>query len=100
MPDEIHIGVLQKRLVGTKCPHCGRPCDGGACVSDQETARAPKPGDFGVCCYCGSINCYTDTLALRRIERAEQRALKRDPRMSKLLEILLDASRRYRRGIQ
>jgi hypothetical protein len=97
---EIHLGSIEKRLVGLKCPHCGKSCDGGTSVDDQQAERMPKPGDFAVCVYCGSINRYTDTLGLRRIERKEQRAMERDPRMSKLMQICLDVAKRCRRGVQ
>jgi len=103
MPDdikEIHLGSIQKRLVGTKCPHCGRPCDGGTSLDNRQAAKMPKPGDFAVCVYCGSINVYTDTLAMRRIERAERRAMQRDPRLAKLMEVCLDASKNYRKHMQ
>jgi hypothetical protein len=100
MPDEIHLGSIQKRLVGNKCPHCGKPADGGTSLDDRQAVKMPKPGDFAVCISCGSINLYTNTLALRRIERAERRAMERDPRMSKLMQICLDVVKRYRRGIQ
>ncbi len=98
--EEIHIGSIQQRLVGTKCPHCGRVADGGTSIDDREAVRMPKPGSLAVCLYCGSINVYTETLALRRIERTERRAMKRDPRMAKLMEICLGVSRQYRRGVQ
>lgn len=98
--DEIHIASIEKRLTGLKCPHCGKPADGGTCLDDRQAKRMPKPGDFAVCVSCGSINIYTDTLGLRRIERKEQRAMQRDPRMSKLIEICLDAVKKFRRGVQ
>jgi hypothetical protein len=97
---EIHLGSIQKRLVGTKCPHCGKPCDGGISLDDRRAARVPKPGDVAVCIYCGSINTYTETLSLRRIERTEQRRMLRDPRMAKLMELAVGASKNYRRKIQ
>jgi hypothetical protein len=98
--NEIHLGSIEKRLVGTKCPHCGKPGDGGTSLDDREAVKMPKPGDFAVCVYCGSINAYTETLALRRIERTERRRMERDPRMSRLMELCLDFSKKYRRGLQ
>jgi hypothetical protein len=56
----------------------------------------PKPGALGVCLYCGSLNVYTETLELRRIERTERRKMQRDPRMAQLIELALSASRNYR----
>jgi hypothetical protein len=97
---EIYIGSIEKRLTGLKCPHCGRPADGATSLDDRQAARMPKPGSFAICLSCGSINIYTDTLGLRRIERAERRRMQRDPRMAKLIEIALDAVKHYRRGIQ
>ena len=97
---EIHIGSIEKQLVGVKCPHCGKPGDGGTSIDDRKAEKMPKPGDFAVCLYCGSINAYTDTLTLRRIERTERRAMQRDPRMAELIEIALVFSKKYRGGIQ
>lgn len=100
MMDEIHIGSIEKRLVGLKCPHCGKPADGATGVDDRQVGRMPKPGDFSVCLSCSSILRYTDKLGLRRIERKELRAMQRDPRMSKLIEICLEAVKRYRKTLQ
>jgi hypothetical protein len=85
---EVHIGSIEKRLVGNKCPSCGRPAEGGTSIDDQRVASMPKPGDFAVCLYCGSLNTYTETLALRKIERTERRRLARDPRMKELIELI------------
>ena len=93
---EIHIGRIEKRLAGNKCPHCGRPADGGTSIDDRQAEPMPWPGALAVCLYCGSINVYTDTLALRRIERTERRQMQRDPRMAQLIELALSASRSYR----
>ena len=97
---EIQMARVTKRLTGLKCPRCGKTAEGGTNLNDSESVTMPKPGDFAICLYCGSINCYTDTLGLRRIERTEQRRMQRDPRLSKLMEAALDLSRRYRRGVQ
>lgn len=97
---ELHIGSIEKRLTGNKCPHCGKPADGGTSLNDKTAPRTPKAGDFAVCAYCGSICVYTGTLALRRIERKEQRAMLRDPRLKRLMTICQEFVREHRRGIQ
>ena len=85
---EIHIGRIERRLVGVNCPHCGRIADGGTCVDDKEASPKPKPGDYALCLYCGSLNTYTAALTLRKVERAERRKIQRDPRLAGLLELM------------
>lgn len=97
---EIQMARVTKRLTGLKCPRCGKTAEGGTNLNDSESVTMPKPGDFAICLYCGSINRYTEKLGMRRIERTEQRQMQRDPRLSKLMEAALDLSRRYRRGVQ
>ena len=97
---EIHLGRIEKRLEGLKCPNCGKVNDGGTSLDDQQAAKMPKPGDFGICVFCCSLNVYTETLGLRRIERTERRRMQRDPRLAELIRLALDYVQQRRRGLQ
>lgn len=95
-----HIGSIAKRITSNTCPHCGRSAEGGTSIDPERAKRMPEPGDYAVCIYCASLNVYTNTLALRRIERTERRRLERDPRTAETLKVVLDLVRQYRRGLQ
>lgn len=97
---EIHLGRIEQRLVGNKCPACGKTAEGGTSIDDQEAARNPKPGDYGVCLYCGGLNRYDERLQLCKVERRERRQLARDPRLKELLAIALRAARLRRQEWQ
>lgn len=45
-----------------ECPDCLQKLDGAS----GHMGRAPEPGDFSVCAFCGCILRYEDGLALRR----------------------------------
>lgn len=85
---ELYVGSITKRLVGVKCPHCGRSAEGGTSIDDKAASKEPKPGDYSVCLYCGTLNRYTERLGLRKVDRTERRKLARDPRLAELTSII------------
>jgi hypothetical protein len=97
MSDEVFLGSVKRQIVGTVCPKCGKPADGG---TGMEYTRDPKPGDWAVCLYCGALNRYDDRLRLYLPSRQERRRLARDPRLRRLLEIAEFAARGVRRTWQ
>jgi len=84
---ELHVGPITERMMGTKCPKCGRTAEGGTSIDDKQVSRKPKAGDYAVCLYCGVLNRYTDGLRLAPVDRTERRKLQRDPRMRDLIAI-------------
>jgi hypothetical protein len=97
---EVHLGSVEKEMVGNVCPCCGRTAAGGTAIDDKETSRNPKPGDVAICLYCGALNVCSETLKLRRTERPERRRLLRDPRLKKLVELASWAAQDKRREWQ
>ena len=85
---EIYVGSIKERMIGTKCPKCGRTAEGGTSIDDKQTSPKPKAGDYAVCLYCGALNRYTDGLKLAPVDRTERRKLQRDPRMGELIAII------------
>jgi len=97
---EIHVRLVEKRMVGLKCPNCARLVDGGTGINDTQAPRQPKPGDFSICMYCGSLNCFTAGPGLRKVDRRERRMLERDPRLTDLVSIAVTVAARIRRQQQ
>lgn len=47
------------------CVECGKKLD-GAINADRGSRIRPKPGDFTLCIYCGSLNTFDEQLRLRQ----------------------------------
>ena len=81
------------------CPYCGTLTDGW---TDPELGegRKPKPGDGGVCLYCGAVAIYTETLSLRRPDEIEQVIYSADPKVrhaQRAQRIFIERNPKYRR---
>lgn len=100
MGKEIHLASIEKKLVGARCPSCGKSAEGGTCIDNREAVRKPKPDDYAVCLYCGSLNQYTRGLALRKVERTERRRMMRDPRLKELTELTMWLAQEHRKQRQ
>ena len=100
---EIHIGRIERKIEGAKCPACGYPAEGATAINDSETPRMPKPGDFAICMGCASVHAYDENLHLRALTRPERRRIARDERLSMLMAIAKRAAEdrlRQRRQVQ
>lgn len=46
------------------CPECGYGVD--SATNAEDSTDAPRPGDFSICLYCGTILVFTEDLSLRK----------------------------------
>ena len=101
MTDEAFWSHVKDRIVGNACPHCGRAADGGTAFDiGQQPPQNPKPGDYAICLYCGTLNRYDNELKLRLITKRDRRQLMRDPRLRETLRIAELAAKGMRRHWQ
>jgi hypothetical protein len=101
LTDEVFVGSIQDRIVGNTCPHCGRTAEGGSAFDiGQQPPQNPKPGDYAICLYCGTLNRYGDGLKLRLLTKRDRRQLMRDPRLRETLQIVQQAAKGMRRRWQ
>ena len=101
MIDEVFVGSIKTQMTGNVCPHCGRPADGGTvCGIGQQPALNPKPGDYAMCLYCGTLNRYDNELKLRLLTKRDRRQLMRDPRLRETLQIAEAVTQAMRRKWQ
>lgn len=78
------------------CPYCDKMLDAADSYRDGIT---PKPGDVTVCIYCAQASFFTTTLHLRRPETGElEKAVKSNPQLSLIMEIVRGLDRRNPRG--
>ena len=61
------------------CPSCGEPTDAVTALELDDDAR-PKPGDLGICFYCGAFATFDERLRRRRPTAEEAAAFAADPR--------------------
>lgn len=93
MSDQLFIRSVKTRLMGNRCPHCGKAADGGTAVDiGQPASHKPKPGDFAVCMYCLALNTYDDQLNLRATSDQERDEIQRDPRLHGVLQIVKETA--------
>jgi len=52
-----------------KCPYCDAEAGAATCLEDE--SKVPRPGDLGVCVFCGNFSIYTEAMDLRRPTDAE-----------------------------
>jgi len=46
------------------CPVCGWMLDRGTDINNPGRVFTPQPGDIGICCQCGAVHRYTETLGV------------------------------------
>lgn len=102
--DDIHLGKIKRRLAGLKCPACGADATGGTSIDLAFPKDMPKPGDYAMCAYCGLWLRYesdvsaTSGFRLRPLSAAEFAELRRDPRMSRIMDIAAQGRGLWRRS--
>jgi hypothetical protein len=101
LTDEVFVGSIQDRIAGNFCPHCRRSADGATDVEiGQQPPLNPKPGDYAICLYCGTLNRYDNELKLRLLTKRDRRQLMRDPRLRETLRIAEAVTQAMRRKWQ
>lgn len=86
---------IERRLLGTTCPTCGKDNDDGTAVNGPNAM--PSPGDLGVCAYCGSLNTYTEDLKLRPATESERGEIERHPALKRAIQMAKDVAKEFRR---
>jgi hypothetical protein len=85
IPDNYHVISENKVQVpgGGQCPGCLARMDGATAI-DVKKKIQPKPGDMGVCCFCGVLLTYEEKLTSHIATEDELASL--PPEMRETLE--------------
>ena len=78
------------------CPHCGRPLDSEAQVTEKGAPRprgGPKPGDVAVCIGCAGLLVFTKALSRRKMTYLEEMELEREPEAWKAIQYARESIR-------
>jgi hypothetical protein len=96
-PKPIYIRPYKLPDPDARCPRCGEGADGATAINDGTDTRAPKPGDYVTCAYCGAFNRYRDDLTQCEATVEELRELEADPRMRELMGLAVEVTLKIRK---